>query len=199
MTKIILVRHGQTDWNLVGRWQGSADIPLNKRGLEQAEAVAQRLADWPIDAIYSSPQKRAAQTANVIAMQHPDLTVQVEPNWREKDAGDCEGMTRAEVQAMYPTENISFGAFVAPNGESFESVSERVVRAFNQIEAQHPHETVLVVSHGGTMATLIAHVLRLSRHESWRFTAGHNTGLSRLERTERGWRLTRLNDTSHLE
>jgi broad specificity phosphatase PhoE len=197
MTSIIIVRHGQTEWNMLGKWQGSADIPLNSRGLEQAAALANRLADWQIDAIYSSDLQRAAQTAAAIAKHH-DLAVIIDPAWRERDAGECEGMTREEIYAKFH-KMFEMGVFQAPNGETPDQLYARVIPAFEQLEANHVDQTVLIVSHGGTIAALIAHVLNLPHQESWRFTAGYNTGLSRIEKTDRGWRLTRLNDTSHLE
>ncbi len=198
MTTIIIVRHGQTEWNMLGKWQGSADIPLNTRGLEEAVAIGKRLANWQIDAIYSSDLQRAAQTAEAIAQHHDHLDVQIEPAWRERDVGDCEGMTRAEIREKYK-DHVQIGTFQAPNGETADQLSARVISAFKQIEADHADETVLVVSHGGTIASLITHVLNLPFEDSWRFKAGYNTGLSQLEKAERGWRLTRLNDTSHLE
>lgn len=197
-TSILLVRHGQTEWNAAGRWQGSADIPLNTRGIEQAAALGQRLANWPLAAIYSSPLSRAAATARAVA-QHHALDVRLEAAWREKSAGDCEGMTHAEIAEKYPAVNLSFGQFIAPNGETYDQLRARIIPAFRQLEAAHAEETVLVVSHGGTIASLIAHVLDMPHRESWRFVGGYNTGLSRIERTKRGWRLTRLNDTAHLE
>ncbi len=197
MTAIIIVRHGQTEWNMAGKWQGSADIPLDTPGLEQAEAIADRLATWEIDAIYSSDLQRAAQTAKAIAKHH-DLNVIIEPAWRERHVGDCEGMTRAEILETY-REMFEAGTFQAPNGENAETLAARVIPAFKQIERDHEDETVLIVSHGGTIASLITHILNLPFEDSWRFMAGYNTGLSRIEKTERGWRLTRLNDTSHLE
>lgn len=197
MTSIIIVRHGQTEWNMLGKWQGSADIPLDTRGLEQAELLGERLKYWRIDVIYSSHLQRAVQTADAIAKHH-DLAVQIEPAWRERHAGDCEGMTRAEIIEKY-TDMVRIGNFQAPNGETHDQLTARIIPAFEQLQTQHAGESILLVSHGGTIAALIAHILGMPHQESWRFTAGYNTGLSRIELTDHGWRLTRLNDTSHLE
>ena len=89
-TTIILIRHGLTDWNEEGRWQGNEDIPLNTTGIAQAQALGRRLASWPIESLYSSDLRRAAQTAAILG-EAVDLQPIHDPSWRERDVGAFQG------------------------------------------------------------------------------------------------------------
>ena len=200
LTTILLIRHGQTDWNSAGRWQGHVDIPLNPTGRAQAEALARRLASWPIRAIYSSDLQRAAVTAQTIATAH-HLSVNITPTWRERSGGLFEGLTGDEIAARYPEHwgEMRRGLLNPPGGESQAMLRERVVMAFDQLAAQHPNEMVAVVSHGGSLHALISHLLGLPVQEEGRFSLRGNTGLSIVELNDHGPRLLLLNDTSHLE
>src|SRR5210317_401562 len=102
-TTIILIRHGLTDWNKEGRWQGNEDIPLNDTGIAQAEALGKRLANWPIEALYSSDLKRAAQTAAILGAA-VDLQPIHDRCWRERDVGAFQGLTWEEIAIQYPNE-----------------------------------------------------------------------------------------------
>jgi probable phosphoglycerate mutase len=101
ITKMLLIRHGLTDWNVAQKWQGHADIPLNETGQKQAAALASRLAAWPLEAVISSDLQRCKQTAVAIASQH-NLTSQFDPIWRERDVGDFSGFTSLEAREKYP-------------------------------------------------------------------------------------------------
>lgn len=200
MTQALLVRHGQTDWNAAGRWQGHQDVPLNSTGRAQAQALAARVAGWPITAIYSSDLRRAGETAEILAGAL-GLSPTYDAALRERSAGIYEGLTGAELRANYPSvwESIQTGEVRPIGGESFEELQARVVAAYTDILRRHPGETVLIVSHGGALHALLSHVLELPLPLVYRLSLRGNTGLTRLEHTPRGARLTLLNDTAHLE
>ncbi|MCB9422873.1 MAG: histidine phosphatase family protein [Ardenticatenaceae bacterium] len=200
-TTILLIRHGQTDWNAESRWQGHLDIPLNDTGKAQAAALAQRLAGWPIRAVYSSDLKRAAMTAVTLANALNQQPI-FDPRWRERDVGDFGGLTSKEAKERFPEAwtTMKNGLLTPPNGEDWRSLRARAAKAFESVAGRHEGEMVAVVSHGGTLANVVAHVLEIPVDRYGRFRVSGNTGLSIVEITEeRGPYLTLLNDTSHLE
>ena len=152
MTTLLLARHGETDWNSERRWQGHADQPLNARGREQARALAAELAERSIDAVYSSDLLRARETAEIVAEQL-GLEVRVDPALREVDVGSWSGLVHTEIEASDPDgfRRWQDGGKGWEHGESYEEMGARVVAAVVSIAAAHPDETVLVVSHGGSI------------------------------------------------
>jgi probable phosphoglycerate mutase len=142
VSEILLVRHGETEWNRLHRWQGHADVPLNDTGRAQALELARRLAGERVDAVYSSDSSRASETAAAIAAEH-GLPVHVDPDLREFDVGGREGLTREEVEQRFPDGDWG--------GETREEHGERVLRALRRIGARHPDGRVVVVAHGGTL------------------------------------------------
>jgi len=142
MTTLLLARHGETDWNRDGRWQGWADPPLNETGREQARELADQLRATPFDAVYSSDLKRAHETAVIVAEPH-GVPVVVDPDLREIDIGEWSGLTRAEIDERFPDGK-------RPGGETREQHQERVLRAVERLARDHPGERILLVSHGGT-------------------------------------------------
>lgn len=200
-TKILLIRHGQTDWNAAGRWQGHADIPLNDVGRRQSQRLAARLSHWPISALYSSDLKRAAGTARILAGEL-ELQPVYDRVWRERRGGAFEGLTRAEIRRAYPQawDRLSQGITDPPGGESPEQLQERVTGAFELLLRRHSGEMVSVVSHGGALRAVIGHVLKLPPRPNPRIQLDGNTGLSVVEiRPDRPPLLVRLNDVAHLE
>jgi len=198
-TTILLIRHGQTDWNVARRWQGHLDIPLNKEGINQARALAQRLESRQVSAIYSSDLKRAAMTADILG-HALNLEPIYTPVWRERHVGDFAGLTNAEIQGKLPEawKEMQKGLLNPPGGEKYVDLYQRVVRGFKQILEGHKDETVAIVSHGGALMTLISHVLGLGVDQYGRFSLAGNTGLSIVQVNDHGPRLTLLNDTCHL-
>ena len=145
-TTIVLVRHGETDWNLEGRVQGHTDRPLNATGLAQARELAAALAEEPLDAIYASDLSRAFETARILAQPH-ELDVVAAPGLREKHFGTWEGLTGDEVLERYPrAAGGSWG-----DAETSAELGERVRATLTEIAARHEGRRVLVVSHGGPM------------------------------------------------
>ncbi len=165
MTTILLARHGESDWNREHRWQGHTDRPLTELGRQQAAALAERLADVPLDAVYASDLARARDTALAVA-ERQGLQVVVRPDLREVDVGSWSGKTRADVERSEP-EGIARwleGATGWHGGEAYEEMAARAVAAVRAIAAAHPGGRVLVVSHGGCVRAIHAHALGLEFH-----------------------------------
>jgi 2,3-bisphosphoglycerate-dependent phosphoglycerate mutase len=153
MTELLLVRHGETDWNRDRRIQGHTDIPLNAAGLEQAQALAERLAETRLDAVYASDLARARDTAQTVADRH-GIEVQVDGDLREKNFGSWEGLTDTEIGQRFP--DAVRGRW--GDGETTEQMAERAVAAVGRIRARHNGERVLVVTHGGTLRAILGHL-----------------------------------------
>jgi len=156
-TRLLLARHGETDWNRVGRWQGHADPPLNEAGRRQAEALADALDGDGVAAVYSSDLRRARETAHVVA-KRLGLPVIEDRGLREIDVGSWSGLTREEVRERYPD---GFARWlqgeIGHDGETREQLTERVVDAVGRIASGHEGDTVLVVTHGGAIRALRRH------------------------------------------
>ena len=159
MTTILLARHGETDWNHEGRFQGHADRGLNAAGRAQATALAAELDASPPDAVYASDLRRAAETAHIVAARF-DLPVDLDAGLREVDVGEWSGLTWAEIGERYPgaVERHHTRGHGWDHGESYEQMAERVIAALHRIAERHPGERVLVVVHGGTMRALAARI-----------------------------------------
>lgn len=156
MTVVLLVRHGATEWNESKRAQGHADIPLSARGRDQADAIANELADWDIAAVYASDLVRAVDTASAIASRHR-LEVGTDPGFREVDQGEWTGLTTAEIKERWPELWGPARHYSRrPGGESPEEVRDRSLAALRRVVEAHPDEMVVVVSHGGTIRWLSA-------------------------------------------
>jgi len=156
VTTLLLARHGETDWNRDGRWQGWADPPLNAAGRAQARQLAAQLRSTPFDAVYSSDLRRAHETAAIVAAPH-GVQVVADAGLREIDIGSWSGLTRAELEARFPHGE-------RPDGETREEHSARVVAAVERIARAHLGGTVLLVTHGGTMRALRTHATDEPHH-----------------------------------
>lgn len=151
MTTVYFIRHGTTDNNIAGRFQGRSDIPLGEKGLRQAACLGERFAHVPLDAVYTSPLQRAYQTAQGVCAQLP-----LEPicwdGLREIDGGVLEGRTNDENIREYPEVMRTFreqpAKFCPPHGESAEQVHARVMQAIEEIIAKERGKTIAIVSHG---------------------------------------------------
>ncbi len=171
MTKLILVRHGETDWNRVDRIQGGLDIPLNAEGVRQAERLAVELSGMKIAAIYSSPLKRAWQTAQAIAGKQC-LKVKKVSALSEISQGKWQGLLVSEAKRryrrLYPRWLSEPLTVRPPEGESLEEVSRRAEKACRRIINHHPQETVCLVTHKVTAALIKCRYLNLDRHRLWK-------------------------------
>lgn len=162
-TMIYIVRHGETDWNITRRMQGATDIPLNEKGRKQAEAIAKHLATINLDAIYSSPLKRALETGKIIAAYHKQTPFVVNTALIEKSFGVLEGRTREEYNNYHPSlkwENSwSYPDFRPPEGESLRDVHMRTKKFIRKILQSHRGEKIVLVAHGITIRLLIAAIV----------------------------------------
>jgi broad specificity phosphatase PhoE len=150
VTALVLIRHGETDWNVEARYQGQANPPLNEQGIAQAHQLADSLVDVGIDVIYSSPLQRALQTAQLLA-RHLEIPLREEPRLMEINQGEWQGLLRSEIEERYP-EHFRWWLTVPwsvtpPGGESLEQVQARVDAALDDIVRRHPEECVGLVAH----------------------------------------------------
>ena len=198
MGKVILVRHGETDWNRNARFQGQTDVPLSETGKMQAEKVGERLADEHISALYSSDLSRAYETAQTIARSH-NLEVRQDPALREINFGLWEGMSRdiivGEHKDLYQQWLENPMETRTPDGENFFEVQQRALHSLRKIAESHQDETVVVVAHGGLIKAVICEYLDGG---FWEFPQG-NTAVNILEYHNDQFRFISLNDLSHLE
>jgi broad specificity phosphatase PhoE len=155
VTTIYLARHGESDWNAANRFQGHSDRPLTDLGREQAQALGELVAAENVEAVYSSPLKRALETARIVAVRS-GLEVVEDEDLREVDTGSWSGLSRAEVQERFPEgfDRWTSGGAGWEDGESYEEMAERVLAAVNRIAAAHPGGSVLIVSHGGPIRAI---------------------------------------------
>jgi broad specificity phosphatase PhoE len=198
MTTLILVRHGETLWNVEVRFQGQRDIGLNERGREQARQVAEHLRGAPIQAVYSSDLIRSVDTARAIADVH-GLSVSTDAALRERNFGVWEGLNREEVSALWAEEWQRWrqAECAPPDGETVEEVVARVKVKITEIVSAHPDQTIVAVGHGGSVKAAVISALSLPLTE-WRSFPVGNASVTvlqfHLDRVE----LVRLNDTHHL-
>jgi 2,3-bisphosphoglycerate-dependent phosphoglycerate mutase len=169
VTTILLARHGETDWNRDNRFQGHADPPLNETGRTQARALAKTLAGEPLSAVYTSPLRRAAETAETVAAVH-GLDVEVDDGLREVDVGSWEGLTRAELEEHYPAQ---FGRWVSgeqgwEDGETYDEMGRRVIAALRRLAERHDAHHVVAVTHGGPIRAAIAAAQGISHTDARR-------------------------------
>ena len=200
-TRICLVRHGETTWNAEKRIQGQIDIGLNAAGLVQARAAANWLSGEPVTALYSSDLLRARQTAECIAASL-SLIPKFRTEFRERRYGFFEGLTYDESRARYPTDYLSFETrdpeFVIPfGGESLSQLHERVSAGLQKLAADHPGQTVIVVTHGGVL-DIVNRLVRgnpLSRARDFLIP---NAAINWVSVRGGSWRLESWGQTEHL-
>ena len=173
MTRLILVRHGRTEWNRVERFRGRADIKLDEVGIKQAKAAATRISDWQVSAFYSSPLNRALTTAEILA--HPfSLEVKLLPAIIDIDYGKWQGLSPEEAAAkdgdLYSKWIESPHKVKFPAGDSLTEVRERAASAMDSLIVQHPKETVVLVSHKVVCQVLILSLLGLDNSHFWQIT-----------------------------
>lgn len=169
MTELILARHGETEWNRAGRFQGHADPPLNDLGRAQASGLAVELGSGRITALSSSPLRRALETAETIGAALGLAPVTLEA-LREVDVGSWQGLTRAEVEARFPEQYRRWLDHEQgwDDGETYEEMGARVVPALQELARRHPGERVLAVTHGGPIRAALAFAEGISHAEARR-------------------------------
>ena len=200
-TRVLAIRHGETDWNVDGRIQGQLDIPLNAVGQWQVHRLALAVADEGIDAVYSSDLLRAFETAQSVSRGagQPIIT---DVGLRERGFGVFEGLSFAEIRARWPEQAERWRKrdpdFGAEGGETLRDFSARSIATVERLAALHPGQTIAVVSHGGVMDALYRAAARvaLDAPRSWQLG---NAAINRLLHTPQGFTLIGWSDTSHLD
>jgi broad specificity phosphatase PhoE len=204
-TRLYLVRHGETNENKSGVFQGQHGTHLNTTGREQAAKLAARLARHSFAALYTSDLLRARQTADAVGAAL-GLTPVLEEELREINLGTWQGLSIAEISARFPEEWAAWRAG-APDlrrggGETYAELAARVTRAMGRIADAHPHASAVVVSHGAALKTFAGEVLGMSPGSAvWlrSFRVQGNTGVSIVDREDDGgWKIVVWNDTAHL-
>ena len=200
-TRILAIRHGETAWNVDTRIQGHLDIPLNAKGRWQAGRLAEALRDEPVHAIYASDLTRAWETAQYLG-QMQSLPVAKEKGLRERDFGDFEGKTFAEIEALLPEQAMRWRKrdpeFYPAGGESLIALRARVLQAAEQLAALHPGEQIALVSHGGVMDVLYRAATGLDIQAPRTWTLG-NAAINRLLWSPEGFTLVGWADAQHLD
>jgi len=201
MTRIVLVRHGQTEWNRVERFRGRADVPLNETGRAQAEATGKRVAvEWQPSAIYASPLSRAVKTAAAIA-RHFDLPVQIHHGIADIDYGQWQGLTPDEVKVRWP--EIHHAWYNAPHtmripgGETLDDLRTRGMAAVRELAARYAGQTIVLVGHTVINRIILLGVLGLGNDRFWHLRQD-TCAINVFEADDEEFTLVSLNDTCHL-
>jgi len=198
--RVLLVRHGHTDWNEEGVFRGRIDIKLNPEGRKQADIIGKRLQKVHLDAVYSSPLSRAVETAERIASLH-SIEVQLCDELIDIDFGRWQGMKLADVRTQYPEVyrvwETAPQKVIIPEAETLEDVRARLLAGLKKIFYIHPESTVILVSHGLTNKVLICAILGLDNSHFWKVKQD-NGAINIFKYTEKGTKLFLMNDTSHL-
>jgi len=199
-TEIILIRHGETEWNSQQRMQGHSNSDLSEVGRGQIQALGELMKNVSFDHIYSSDSLRARQTAEAIT-QYSGHTLQFDQRIREKNLGVFEGLTSTEAKERHPEIYRLFktaGAnYVIDEGESTQQLLERALEFIEEIRLRHPQERVVMVTHGGVVRVLMKHALGLPIDAPTRFII-KNTGIFGLIWNE-NWLVTQMGGVYHLE
>lgn len=199
-TQMIIVRHGQTEWNIKGIRQGHLDSRLTPRGMAQAKALAGRLGREKFTALYSSDLGRAVETAHEIVKVtgHGIIT---DARLRERHLGIFQGLNADEISEKYPEERRLLRTmgpdYVIPGGESMHQQVARNIACLNELAEKHPAETVVVVTHGGVVSGFFRHTLAIPLDAPRRFEFV-NAGLNVFAREDGNWLLLTWGDVSHL-
>jgi probable phosphoglycerate mutase len=196
--RIILIRHGETEWNVEGRMQGHLDSPLTDMGEEQARAVGERLQGLTLASLYSSDLGRARQTAAHIPFS---AEMKLDPRLRERHLGIFQGLTSAEAERQHEEEFMQFRSrtpdHVVPGGESRRQLQQRAVAALLAIGRAHAGHTVAVVSHGGVLDVIYRHARGLAL-DAPREHEMNNASLNYLVWSPRGLEIDHWGDVAHL-
>ena len=198
--RLILVRHGQTEWNAGGRYQGQSNVALSDIGRKQARFLAERFPVRQLDAIYTSDLDRAKETAECVG-KRLGLTVCPEKAFRELSFGDWEGLTYQEISSRWPEEAEKLftapDELVIPHGETFQDLQKRALDKIYSLYEKHIDQTVAVFAHGAINKTILAGLMHIPLHYLWSLRQD-NTAVNIL-RLDDGYVMVELiNSTSHL-
>ncbi|MFZ9298198.1 MAG: histidine phosphatase family protein [Hylemonella sp.] len=204
-TRILVIRHGETAWNLDTRIQGQLDIPLNDTGRWQARRMALALASEPVHAVYSSDLARALETASILSQHHPGLLGRaplVQQQLRERCFGSLEGQTWADIENHFPQEAARWRKrepeWAPQGGETLLQLRQRVAQILSRLAQRHLGEQIVLVAHGGVLDAIyrLATGVDISAPRNWPLT---NTAINRLLWSPDRLTLLSWGDTRHLE
>lgn len=200
ITRVVVGRHGETIWNVEGRYQGQLDSALTATGLKQSRALATRLAGENFSTLYSSDLGRAMQTAEIISRQ-TSHTIVTNAGLRERHLGIFQGLRKKEIQQKFADEYRLFkgGAdYVVPGGESATQASARLVGCLEELARRHASERIVVVTHGGVASALLRHTLGIPPGAPRRFERP-NASWNVFWFEDGKWFLETWGDISHLQ
>ncbi len=199
-TTILLVRHGETDWNREKIFRGVYDVPLNDHGRYQAQLVAETLGSHKIDAGYTSPLSRAAETASIVLESH-NIRAKTHDGLLDFNYGDWTGKPEAKVAENWPEEYAAWNAHPhearIPSGDQLKDVFDRSLAAMEEIARNHDGQTVAIFGHRVVNKLLILGALGLTL-DRFPFILQGNCCINKFMRVEAGYLIEYLNDTSHL-
>ena len=203
MTTIYLTRHGQTEWNVEGRMQGSLDSPLTAVGEEHARLLGERLADIKIDYFYSSPSERAYHTAQLIRGDR-DLEILTDDRLKEINMGDWEGKLANEIEKedleLFHSFWYNPQLYISKTGESFHEVKARVTPFLEEIITKHPKDHIMIVTHTVVLKTLMAYFDERPIEKLWEPPFMHPTSLSKvIVENDKDYQIILHADTSHFK
>jgi probable phosphoglycerate mutase len=200
-TSITLIRHGETEWNLSGRWQGHADSPLSPCGLSQAKALGERILGEEFDFYFSSDLGRAMHTSKLVGGPS-GMIAESNSGFRERDLGVLEGLNTNEMEKSQPGAYKSFRNdgpdFQVPNGESFRQFYDRCANAIEELAQKYRGGRIAVVTHGGVLGAIFRYVLNIPLEAERNFVL-LNCSINRIEKKESGWHLISWGDVAHLK
>jgi len=201
-TIIILIRHGETEYNKTHRYQGALDIPLNETGLHQAELLAERLKNVPIDIFISSPMERAYVTTEKIAALHDRTIDYVDNRLKEASYGDWAGKTFDEVKAEHPREYLlqwkKRWSYTPPNGESLQSIQKRYRAVLDDVVKKYPGKVVLIGAHSAGNSAVLCSLLNVPLKDRYNQIKQNNTCVNVLEYNDGKWEILLMNSVDHL-
>ena len=199
-TTVYLVRHGETEWNLSGRWQGHVDAPLTERGEAQARALGERFKEEAFDACYVSDLGRAVRTAD-LALRPSSMNYETDERLRERDLGMMQGLTTVEMQERCPEVYNAFRNagpdYLIPEGESFRQFHERCVEALKDYAERHIYGRVILVTHGGVLGAILRYVTCIPLKAPRRYVL-LNGSVNVVDNVGGHWNMLQWGDVSHL-
>ena len=201
LTELTAIRHGETEWNRIGRQQGHLDSSLTRHGIRQAKLIARHLKNSSFDYIYCSDLGRAAQTAGIIA-ERLQLKPIMESGLRERNLGIMQGLTIEEFRHRYPEEYEKYISddpdYALPDGESVRQIHERTIKTLKEIVDKNRNKKIIFVMHGGNLDSLFRHVLGIPLNQRRSFSL-LNSSLNAFTVEGTTWRLKTWGDISHLK
>lgn len=200
-TRLFVVRHGETQWNVIEKQQGHLDSPLTDRGIKQAQCLAEGLLDKNIDVLYSSDLGRAMHTAEIIAKKL-NLEIHKDPRLRERHLGSMQRLTKTQFANQFPQEAAQFDSgdpeYILPGGESANQRFNRSIECTEELAKREAGKRILIVAHGGVLNSFFYKALNLPLTQPCRFSL-FNASISSFSITNNQWRLDTWGETTHLK